>query len=108
MKRLLPLLLLAPAFAPAQPVGEAPVSVRYSCDNKHSVQVDYNIPGKANRAQVTTNKKTWIMRQVTSGSGIRYEDSKKTMQWSSKGSTGTLTDLKTGKRIGCKEFASSR
>jgi membrane-bound inhibitor of C-type lysozyme len=89
-------------------MGEAPVSVRYKCSDKHSVQVDYNIPGKSARAQVTTGKKTWIMKRVDSGSGIRYEDSKKSMQWTSKGADGRLTDLKTGKSTTCTEFASSR
>jgi membrane-bound inhibitor of C-type lysozyme len=112
--------LLFAVEAAAQEPAAAPVSVRYKCDNKQSLQVDYNIPGKTPRAIVTTGKlpktgkspavagKTWTMNQVVSGSGIRYQDPKKTMEWSSKGSAGMLTDLKTNTSIQCTEVASSR
>ena len=118
--------------AVAQPPSEAPVSVRYKCDNKQSLQVDYNVPGKTSRAIVTTSKPpaaaktstpgkatttsksstpvktSWTMNQVTSGSGARYEDAKNKMEWSSNGREGQLTDLKTNKSIHCTEYASSR
>jgi membrane-bound inhibitor of C-type lysozyme len=106
--------------AGAQEPAAAPVSVRYKCDNKQSLQVDYNIPGKTSRAIVTTSKmpktakspavagKSWTMKQVVAASGIRFEDSKKTMQWWSKGAEGTLSDLKTNESIHCTEYASSR
>lgn len=105
--------------AAAQPPSEAPVSVRYKCDNKQSIQVDYNIPGKTQRAIVTTSKppkgaksappaRTWTMKQVVSGSGVRYEDAKKTMVWHSKGPEGSLIDQKTNTSIHCTEYASSR
>jgi membrane-bound inhibitor of C-type lysozyme len=106
--------------------------VRYKCDNKQSLQVDYNVPGRTPRAIVTTSKPpaaaktstpgkatttsksatpvktSWTMNQVTSASGIRYEDAKNRMEWSSQGSAGQLTDLKTNKSINCTEYASSR
>jgi membrane-bound inhibitor of C-type lysozyme len=124
--------LLFAVEAVAQPTSEAPVSVRYKCDNKQSLQVDYNIPGKTSRAIVTTSKPpstgkmstqgkatttgksatpaktSWTMNQVTSGSGIRYEDAKNKMEWSSQGPAGQLTDLRTNKSINCTEYASSR
>jgi membrane-bound inhibitor of C-type lysozyme len=118
--------------AVAQPPSEAPVSVRYKCDNKQSLQVDYNIPGKTPRAIVTTSKApaagkmsaqgkatttsksatpaktSWTMNQVTAGADSRYEDAKNKMEWSSKGREGQLTDLRTNKSIQCTEYASSR
>jgi membrane-bound inhibitor of C-type lysozyme len=94
--------------ASAQASAAAPMSVRYKCDNKQSLQVDYNVPGKTSRAIVTTGKKSWTMKQVSSGSGIRYEDTKKAMEWSSQGAEGHLTDLKTSKSIRCTESATSR
>ena len=97
---------LSPAYAQGDPA--APVSVRYKCGPKHSLQVDYNIPGKVPRIQVTTGKKTWIMRPQETASGTRYVDAKKSMQWSSNGPEGDLTDLKTQKSIRCTETASSR
>jgi membrane-bound inhibitor of C-type lysozyme len=102
------------------------MSIRYKCDNKQSVQVDYNIPGKTARATVTTSKApatgkapaagkpstpaktSWTMNRIASDSGTRYEDAKSTMAWSAQGSTGHLTDLKSNKSIRCTEYASSR
>ncbi len=97
---------LSPAYA--QMDMAAPVSVRYKCGAKHSLQVDYNIPGKVPRIQVTTGKKTWIMRPQEAASGTRYVDAKKTMQWRSEGPEGDLTDLKTQKSTRCTQTASSR
>jgi membrane-bound inhibitor of C-type lysozyme len=118
--------------AVAQEPAAAPVSVRYKCDNKQSLQVDYNIPGKTPRAIVTTSKApaagkmstqgkatttsksatpvktSWTMNQVSPGPDARYEDAKNKMEWSSKGPAGQLTDLRTNKSINCTEYASSR
>jgi membrane-bound inhibitor of C-type lysozyme len=114
------LLFALPAMAQEPAPAPAPISVRYKCDNKQSVQVDYYNSGKKPRVIVTTSKiaktaktpavpaRSWTMNQAISGSGARYEDSKKTMQWWNKGAEGTLTDLKTDKGIHCTEFASSR
>ena len=92
---------------------------RYKCDNKQSLQADYYNSGKTPRVIVTTSKppkgaknappaKSWTLNQAMSGSGARYEDSKKTMEWWNKGNEGTLTDLKSSKSIHCTEYASSR
>jgi membrane-bound inhibitor of C-type lysozyme len=116
--------LLFAAHALAQAPAEMPTtSVRYKCDNKQSLQVDYSTPaGKAPRAVITTSKPpkgakttdgkpaktSWTMSKTASSEGAQYEDSKKTMGWHSRGSEGHLTDLKTHKSIRCTEFASSR
>ena len=102
------------------------MSVRYKCDNKQSLQVDYSTPaGKAPRAVVTAGKPpkgaktaepkpstpvktSWTMAEAVSGSGARYEDVKNKMEWHTKGSEGRLTDLRTNKTITCTEYASSR
>jgi membrane-bound inhibitor of C-type lysozyme len=107
------------AFAAEEP-QPAPLSVRYKCDNKQSLQVDYYNTGKKPRVIVTASKppkgskappparSSWTLNQAASGSGARYEDSKKTMEWWNKGNEGTLTDLKTGKTLTCTEFAKSQ
>ena len=113
----------------AQETSPAPVSVRYKCDNKQSLQVDYSTPaGKGPRAVVTAGKPpkppkgtkaaepkpstpvktSWTMSQALSGSGARYEDVKNKMEWHTKGPEGRLTDLRTNKTITCTEYASSR
>ena len=109
------------AVAQEKEPAPPPISVRYKCDNKQSLQVDYYNSGKTPRVIVTTSKPpkgtkttttpaktSWTMNQAVSGSGARYEDSKKTMEWWNKGNEGTLTDLKSAKSIHCTEFASSR
>jgi membrane-bound inhibitor of C-type lysozyme len=98
--------LLSAAAVAQVPEGN-PLSIRYKCDNKQSLQVDYNIRGKGSRAQVSTNKKTWIMKPEASESGTRYTDARKTMQWQLKDREGSFTDLKTKQTTHCKESISN-
>jgi hypothetical protein len=114
--------------AAAQEPAALPLSVRYKCDTKQSVQVDYtSVPGKTPRAVITTGKApaksgksaspekpakaartSWTMTQVAPPPEARYEDTKNRMAWSSQGAIGNLTDLKTNTSIRCTEYASSR
>ena len=101
-------------------MSTAPLSVRYKCDNKQSLQVDYYNSSQKPRVIVTASKPpkgtktatpaktSWTLNQVAAGSEARYEDSKNSMQWSHEGKEGSLTDLKTGKALRCTEFATSQ
>ena len=92
---------LIPAAAAAQP-PTGPFSVAYRCDNGQRLLVDY--PGqRAERVTVTRGVKRWKMARQVSADGERYVDEKETMEWWSKGRSGTLTDLATKKAVGCRE-----
>jgi membrane-bound inhibitor of C-type lysozyme len=118
------LLFALPAVAQDVP---ASLSVRYKCDNKQTLQVDYStVPGKKPRAVITTAKArtatkapppdksakavktSWTMTQVTPAPDARYEDAKNKMAWATQGPTGNLTDGATHKSVHCTEYASSR
>jgi membrane-bound inhibitor of C-type lysozyme len=100
------LLVLLPAAAAAQP-ATGPFAVGYRCEGGQRLLVDY--PGqRAERVVVTRGVTRWNMMRRVSADGERYVDEKQTMEWWSKGRSGTLTDLATKKAVACREQVSPK
>ena len=107
MKRLYLLAAVLPALAFAQK-DTLPLTIGYKCDDGKRILVEYDhrrgVSG-SDQIVVTRGVSRWKMSRQVAGSGERYADAKETMEWWSKGKSGTLTELGTKKAVGCREVA---
>ncbi len=89
--------------SPGSTTGAESRTVEYDCAGGKTVKVVYS----ANSAEVTFDGQTWVLPQVPSASGIRYDDG--IWEWRSKGPNGFLVDAQNNVVVAndCRERASS-
>jgi len=97
---LLAALVTAAAFAQQPAVFN---SVAYRCDDGRRMQVDYTRDEPGAHVVITSGTKRWKLERAVAASGARYLDEKSGLEWWNKGRSGTLTELRTGKAVACRE-----
>lgn len=90
----------------AVPAAAQVATVDYRCDGGQAIRVEYDLASKDHKAVVSTEKWRWTMRQVPTGSGIRYASAEKPLEWASKGREGILINTRTHQMVNCREVAS--
>ena len=110
MKRLLAalaILVAGPGAACAGERGDTPFVVTYRCDGDRWLAVGYPAYRDARTApvRITWRGRTVELAPARSGSGARYVNALAHLEWWSKGATGALNDLRTGRSLlpGCTE-----
>jgi len=102
VSRVLALMLaLLPAAVVAQQ-DASPLAIAYRCDDGTRLQLEY-ARDRSGRAVATSGSKRWTMTRQVAASGERYVDEKNGIEWWTKGRTGALTRLGSGKTVQCRE-----
>ena len=100
------MLALLPAAVAAQQ-GALPLAIAYRCDDGTRVQVEY-ARDRSGRVVATSGSKRWTMTRQVAASGERYVDEKNGIEWWTKGRSGNLTQVASGKTVRCREQTPSK
>ena len=79
-----------------------PITIGYRCDDGKRLMVEY-ARDRAGRITVTQGTKRWKMQRSVSATGERSVDENESMEWWTKGRSGTLPELGARKGVGCRE-----